>query len=168
MQGLFKYGVEQRVNILLHSVETLVEVQRPDDRLTRRREIGCAVATAALLLTAAEQQRGGNALLCKPRQRFSTDERRTETGQPPFGRFREAVVEHLRAEEAEHGIAQELKPLVILKHILGVLAGIGRMGQRADQQRLIAKLQPDSLLQFCWIGICHVPASARLPTSRRT
>ena len=77
---------------------------------------------------------------------FSIHQMRARFGQGPFAESRKLLVKLAAEDESEHGIAQKLQPLVVLRHA-GRFMRNGGMRQRQAQQVRIPETVAESFLK---------------------
>ena len=114
-----------------------VEVIGADDRLQAVGQDGLLRPAAGVLLALADEDEVVHAQAAGDlREARLADDEALDPRQLPFRLVREGFVEVLGDDEAEHGVAEELQPLVVLP----VLARL--VGERAVGERLVEELQP--------------------------
>lgn len=131
--GLLDQRVEQAVHQFGGRVEALVEVDRADHRFKGVGEDGCLVPSARAFFTAAEPDEGPQVESATDlRQRTRVDHRGPQLGQLALGQVGVGAVQRVRDDEAEHGVPEELQPLV--RRQAAVLVRVGTVGQRSHQK----------------------------------
>jgi hypothetical protein len=120
-------------------VHAAVEEHRAEQRLEGILERGGAIAAAGRLFARSEAQGAVQAdLPGQPGEEGAVGEHGAvpAEGALPFGRVLE--VQRLREHELQHGVAEELEPLVALREVRLVLQS-RRVGERPRQQRPVAE-----------------------------
>lgn len=131
--GLLDQRVEQAVHQFGGRVEALVEIDRADHRFEGVGEDGRLVPAARALFTAAEPDEGAEfEPAAHLRQRTRVDHRGPQLGQLAFGQVGVGAVQRVRDDEAEHGVPEELQPLV--RRQTAVLVRVGTVGQCTHQK----------------------------------
>ena len=129
------HRVEQAVHERVRRREALVQVNGADDRLQGvGQDRGLVPAAGALLALAqaditAELQPAGDA-----REGAHVDDGRAQLGQLALGQIRVRAKQGVGHDQPEHGVAQELQPLV--RRQAAVLVGVRAMHERTLQQFL--------------------------------
>ena len=126
-------GSKSRCTTSDGDLDAAAEVDGADHGLDGVGEDRGLVAAAGGLLAAAELD-----VLAEPDgaadlgQRAGVDDRRAQLGQPALGEVGVGDVEGLGDDDAEHGVTEELQPLVGRQP--AVLVGVGAVGQGALEQ----------------------------------
>ena len=76
-----------------------------------------------------------------------------------IGIVREQII---RCDKAEHGIAKELQPFVVVQMIAAMFVGVGRMGHRRLIQRFVLKLIIDMQHIYLHLPLFGTAAAALL------
>ena len=122
-------------------LQAAVEEGGADQRLEGVGQDRCAQGAAAARLALAEAQRLGQAELERgPVQAVLAHQMGADAGEVALVGAAEAVEEEARDDQAQHRVAEELEPLVVV----GAEAAVG---QRALQERRIAEAVADALLE---------------------
>ena len=112
------------------------QVDRADHRLHGVREDRGLVPAAGALLAAPEQQVVAQAeRACDVGQRPHVDHGGPQLGELALRELRVRGVQRVRDHQAEHGVAEELEPLVVRQ--AAVLIGVAAVGQGTQKQRLV-------------------------------
>ena len=131
--GLLDQRVEQPVHQFGGRVEALVEIDRADHRFQGVGEDGRLVPAARALFAPAEPDEGAQVEAAADlRQRTRVDHRGPQLGQLAFGQVGVGAVQRVRDHQAEHGVPEELQPLVGGQ--TAVLVRVGTVGQRTHQK----------------------------------
>ena len=126
-------GSNRRCTSAAARVEAAVEVDRAEQRLEGVGQDRGLVAAAGALLAAAEPDVAAEVeLAAHLGQRAHVDHRGAQLGQLALGQVGVVAVERVGDDQAEHGVAEELQPLVGRQ--AAVLVGVGAVGQRPLQQ----------------------------------
>ena len=137
-----------------HAVRSLgaaVEVHRAEHRLEGIGQDRRLVGAAGSSLTASEQDvRPEIEVLGDLGQRDRVDHALAQVGQLALGHV-VAVVHHVGDRPAEHGVAEELQPLVADR--TGGLGTPRTMGERTTQQGLVGEPMADAIGQRCEIRV---------------
>ena len=162
----------QLVDPVAGGVPAEVEVDRPDQRLERRRQQGRPDAPAALGLALAEEQERAEVEAGRQAgEAGGADDRRAAGGQDALVVGRVAAVQRLGDGEADDGVAEELETLVVTRRGVGVLVQPAAVNERLGQQVAIVDGESEALRQC--IGRVHrtpgrgVRRSARRCSRRR-
>ena len=127
-------GSKSRCTTGRRPVEAAAEVDGADHGLDGVGEDRGLVAAAGGLLAAAELDVLAEAdAAADLGQRAGVDDRGAQLGQPALGEVGVGAVERLGDDDAEHGVAEELQPLVGRQ--AAVLVGVRAVGQGALEQR---------------------------------
>src|SRR2546430_3654662 len=92
------------------------------------------------------------------------DRGRPELGHLPLRKMRELREDHVRHDEAQHGIAQELQPLVVGDP--AVLEGIRAVRERISQQIRLTEADAELVFEFAGAGALCVLSFRGLQTTR--
>ncbi len=116
-----------------------------DQRFQRVRQQGALAASAGPLLSTAQKQVAVQGELPGDlRQALLAHDDRLHTCQVPFGFPVQPPVQPPADHQAQHGVAQELQPLVAGHARFG---GMGTVAERKVQQALVAETDADAALQ---------------------
>jgi hypothetical protein len=133
VRGLLDERVEQAVHQFGGRVEALIEIDRADHRFKGVGEDGRLVPATRALFTPAEPDEGAEFQTATDlRQRTRIDHRGPQLGQLAFGQVGVGRVQRVRDDEAEHGVPEELQPLV--RRQTAVLVRVRTVGQRTHQK----------------------------------
>src|SRR3954451_3778728 len=152
--GLLDQGVEEPVHEPGGLVEPEVEVDRAQERLEGVGEDRVLVVAAGRLLAAAQPHEGPEPELAADlRQSAHVDHGGPQLGQLTLRQLGVVAEKRVGDDQAEHGVAEELQPLVGGQP--AVLVGVGPVGQRAVEQRGV-DVDPETLAQHLRVGAARV------------
>ena len=128
---------------LAGGVPSTVEVDGGDHGLHRVGEDRRLVAAAGRVLALAEQQARAEPELGRDLgEHLGVDDRGAQLGELAFGQLG-VLGEHVVGDDdPEHGVAEELEPLV--RHVLGVLGAARPVRERPSDQLGVAELEPEN------------------------
>lgn len=101
-------------NKIPRCLEAAIEKNRAEDRFERVGQGGLLLASAAGFFAATEDQVAANLETSRLiREATAVDHLRTRFGERPFADGREFIVELLREDQAEHGVAEKFEALIV-------------------------------------------------------
>ena len=156
-------GSNSRCTTSLDDLEAAAEVDRADHRLDGVGQDRGLVAAAGGLLAAAELD-----VLAEPDlagdvgEGAGVDHRGAQLGQPALGQVGVGAVERLGDDDAEHGVAEELQPLVGRQ--AAVLVGERAVRQGALEQLGVQDGIPERCAQLVVVGQADRVGSEDLAT----
>ena len=129
-----------------HGLVADVQVERPDERLERRRQQRRSTATGALGLAFAEEQvRPEVEATRQAGESGGRDDRGATGGQGALVVVRVARVEGLGHAQADDGVTQELEPLVVAADSVRVLVEPAGMDEGLLEQVQVADRETQAL-----------------------
>ena len=161
LQPIRQDGRPRTLDDGVRGVEAPVEIHGGDHRLDDVGEDARALAPAGSVLTHTEPQPRGES----PRS-GDLDEgrlvhhRRPHLGHGPFAGVGNRSEDHLRRDQLENGVAEELQPLVGVR--CRVFRRIGRMRERRDQHGPVGETMTDRLLDRIE-GLGHQCTASEIP-----
>src|SRR5205807_5400899 len=135
--------------VVVGGVVAGVEKHRAEHCLERVGEQRLEVAAAALRDALPEIEIVAEAeLLGELGERVGVDHRGARLGQLALGRTRVVLVEILRRDQLEDGVAEIFEALVVTGRDRGALVGEGAVGDGFEQEPGVTEVNPDLLLEL--------------------